>query len=321
MTAPATGDARPGDGRPGEIRPRAAGVYRRESVAVDGGELAVGIWGDPAAEAHPVIAIHGITANHQCWSAVADRYDGAIIAPDLRGRGASDHLPGRGGMAGHAEDALSVLDAYGVDRAIVVGHSMGAFVASVLAHRHPERVHRLVLVDGGVPFPPITGDVDETMESILGPALARLTLTWPDRSAVHEFWRAHPALADWNSAIEAYVDYDVGLAPGEDRGDLRSRVAEPVIRADGRDMHLGAAAKDAYAALPDAPFPAVFLHAERGLLNERVSLYPNPEEFTDHVAVERLPGSNHYTILFEPRYAAAVARAFTPPISEKEEPR
>ncbi|GAA3392187.1 alpha/beta hydrolase [Cryptosporangium minutisporangium] len=291
-------------------------AYRRVQIAVDGGELTVGVWGELSPERPPVLAIHGITANHVSWTEVARHHDGAILAPDLRGRGGSRHLPGPTGMAVHAADALAVLDVFGVDQAIVVGHSMGAFVASVFAHRFPERVRRLVLVDGGVPFPPITGDVDEAMDTILGPALARLKLTWPDRTAVHDFWRAHPALADWNDVIEAYVDYDVG----EDGTGLRSRIAEPIIREDGRDLHLGAAAKDAYASLPGAKFPegAVFLHAERGLLDEPTPLYPDPEQLEDHIAVQRLPGSNHYTILFAPRFAAAVARAVENPISESE---
>ncbi|WP_170323586.1 alpha/beta hydrolase [Cryptosporangium phraense] len=276
-------------------------TYRLEQVA----GLTVGVWGEP--NGTPVLAIHGITANHQSWKAIADAYDGQIIAPDLRGRGGSWELPGPSSMERHAEDALAVLDELGVEKAIIAGHSMGGFVASVLAHRHPERVERLVLVDGGIPFPPIEDDVDRVMEAILGPALSRLEITWPDREAVHLFWKAHPALSDWNSYVEAYVDYDVG----DGETDLRSRIAPEIIRADGRDMHLGQAAKDAYADLPNQPFPAVFLHAERGLLNESTSLYGDPAKYEDHIAVERLPGSNHYTILFQPQYAAAVARALT----------
>ena len=45
-----------------------------------------------------------------------------------------------------------MLDALGVERAVVVGHSMGAFVALVLGDLYPERVSRLVLVDGGLPL-------------------------------------------------------------------------------------------------------------------------------------------------------------------------
>ncbi|MFI5958387.1 alpha/beta hydrolase [Cryptosporangium sp. NPDC051539] len=276
-------------------------TYRREQVA----GLTVGIWGDLDADPRPVLAIHGITGNHQAWKAVSESYGGAIIAPDLRGRGGSHQLPGPSSIERHAEDALAILDALGVEKAIVAGHSMGGFVASVLAHRNPARVERLVLVDGGIPFPPITDDVDKVMEALLGPALSRLEVTWPDRDAVHVFWKAHPALSDWNPFIEAYADYDVG----DGDTDLRSRIAADHIRADGRDMHLGRAAKDAYADLPNQPFPAVFLHAERGLLNESAALYADPAKYDDHLAVVRLPGSNHYTILFQPQYAAAVARA------------
>ncbi len=59
---------------------------------------------------------------------------------------------GRAGLDAHARDLIAVLDALGVERAVVVGHSMGAFVALVLGDLYPERVSRVVLVDGGLPL-------------------------------------------------------------------------------------------------------------------------------------------------------------------------
>ena len=52
-----------------------------------------------------------------------------LIAPDLRGRGRSNTLPGPFGMTRHADDMAAVLDFLGVPRAVVVGHSMGGFVS------------------------------------------------------------------------------------------------------------------------------------------------------------------------------------------------
>ena len=48
---------------------------------------------------------------------------------------------------------IAVLDALGLERALVVGHSLGAYIASALAAAHPDRVAGLVLVDGGLPIP------------------------------------------------------------------------------------------------------------------------------------------------------------------------
>ncbi|MFP3381125.1 alpha/beta fold hydrolase, partial [Bacillus sp. SIMBA_069] len=75
------------------------------------------------------------------------------------------------------DDLLAVLDRLGVDRATVAGHSMGAFVAVRLAERHPERVDRLVLLDGGLPVPLPEGVAPEDLPAVvLGPALERLRM-------------------------------------------------------------------------------------------------------------------------------------------------
>ncbi len=147
------------------------------TVPVEGGELTVAEWGDPAAE--PLLAIHGITASHLAWLMVAEQLpERRIIAPDLRGRGRSDALPGPYGMPRHASDLVAVLDGLGLDRVQVTGHSMGAFVAVAMAAAAPERVTDLVLVDGGMPFAdPPGGDVRAAVTRSLGPALARLTMT------------------------------------------------------------------------------------------------------------------------------------------------
>lgn len=118
-----------------------------------------------------MLALHGATANHLCWAPIARRLSGIhLLAPDLRGRGRSGQLPGPYGMATHADDAVAALDAAGVDHAVVVGHSMGAFAALVMAHRHPDRVHWLVLVDGGPPIPmPTDVDPDAAPQAVIGP--------------------------------------------------------------------------------------------------------------------------------------------------------
>jgi len=268
----------------------------RVQVPVAGGGLTVAIWGE-LADGPPVLAVHGITASSMAWASVAAALDGPVVAPDLRGRGGSAGLGGPYGMAAHAQDCVAVLDALGVDRARVAGHSMGGFVAAVLAHRHPDRVARLVLVDGGAPLPPVQGDPDE----LLGPAAQRLRMRFPNREAYRDFWRAHPAFTDWSPAIESYVDYDLT----EDGDELRSRVAEEAMKADFTDLHTGAAGREAWAAVPPG---TVFLRAERGLFDEPTPLYPDPDALAG-VRVRTVPDSNHYTILFGANGVTAVADA------------
>jgi pimeloyl-ACP methyl ester carboxylesterase len=275
-----------------------SGVTTMSRVPVAGGALTVAVWGDPGVQGPPVLAIHGITASHLAWGPVAERTPARVIAPDLRGRGGSADVPSPYGMIAHAQDCVAVLDALDIAEATVVGHSMGGFVAAVLAHRHPSRVGRLVLVDGGAPLPPVDGD----LESLLGPAVRRLDMRFASRAEYRDLWRQHPAFGSWTPAIESYVDYDLtGTEPA-----LRSKVNRAAVEADFLDLHQGAAPRDAYAALPG---DTVFLRAERGLLNEPVPLYPDQDAIA--LAVTTVPGTNHYSILFGDDGADAVAAALS----------
>lgn len=139
--------------------------WRPIEVPVDGGWLAASSGGPVAGTGRAtLVLVHGITANQRWWQRLVARLPGDItwLAVDLRGRGLSADVTGRSSMARHADDLLVLLDEVGVESAIVAGHSMGAFVATTLAERHPTRVAGLVLVDGGVvsPSQPIEAFID-----------------------------------------------------------------------------------------------------------------------------------------------------------------
>jgi pimeloyl-ACP methyl ester carboxylesterase len=270
---------------------------------VEGGTLHAGMWRG-ADDAPTVLAAHGITANHVSYTAIARHLAGdvMVVAPDLRGRGGSNAITGPFGITVHADDLVRVLDHLGIDRAVVVGHSMGAWVAATTATRHPDRVSAVVLVDGGYPLAPAgTGaapanvSIDDVLAAILGPALARLSMTFPDRDAYHAFWRQHPAVGgdDWNDDIVAYVDHDlVGEPPN-----LRSSVNGAAIRADATEQLTVPEVGDAAAHLT---CPTFRLFAARGLLDGD-PLYP------DAPGDEVVAGTNHYTIVFDgPRGGAGV---------------
>lgn len=281
--------------------------YEEIDVPVLGGSLHAGRWGH---DGFPVLAVHGITATHIGWAGVAAHLpDAIVLAPDLRGRGRSANLPGPYGFSVHVSDLVALLDAVGWERVLVVGHSMGGFVAVALAARHPDRVAGLVLVDGGLPLgrpedPLPPGSID----AMLGPAAARLSMTFPSREAYRDFWRAHPAMGPmWGPTVEAYVDYDlVGETP-----ELRSSCREEAMRTDGAQVADHAAAA---AALRQVAVPITFLRAERGMLDGPPALYA--EEAVTRwrggapaVEARTVPDTNHYSIVLGAAGASAVADA------------
>ncbi|KTR86387.1 alpha/beta hydrolase [Microbacterium testaceum] len=281
--------------------------YRTHDVAVAGGALRVGEW-HPDAVGVPWLLVHGVTASHRAWAWVAEEATRErLIAPDLRGRGRSNGVEGPLGMAAHADDLAAVLDALAVEKAVVVGHSMGAFVSAVFADRHPERVEHVVLVDGGLPLSLPEGlDPREAVRHVLGPTAERLGRRFADHVAYRDFWRAHPAFAGRDDPeLDAYFAYDLdGNAPN-----LRPATTFATVEEDSIDQNTGGAIS---AALERMPRPTVLLAAERGLLDEVPALYPDLGPLSaafPRLDAMRVAGTNHYSIVMSARGAGAVVAA------------
>ncbi|MBA2445080.1 MAG: alpha/beta fold hydrolase [Nocardioidaceae bacterium] len=278
-------------------------------VSVSGGTLRVARLAGPGAM---VLAVHGITATHLAWIEVAKALPTVtLLAPDLRGRGRSAALPGPYGFEAHVADLVALMDATDCERVVVVGHSMGGFVAVALAAWHPERVSRLVLVDGGLPLgrtddPPPAGGID----AVLGPAAARLAMTFPSRAAYRDFWRVHPAIGPmWTPSVQAYIDYDLVGKPPE----LRSSCSEEAMRVDGAQVVDHAATSATWGRVS---VPTTFLRAPRGLLDAPPPLYPEESmatwsRGTATVEARTVADTNHYSILLGAAGAGAVAAAIT----------
>ena len=113
-------------------------------VAVDDIELFADIRGDGEA----VVLLHGFPLTHRIWEATARALarEYRVIAPDLRGMGASGLSTGPYLMEQLAGDIAAMLDALGIERATVVGHSLGGYVALAFARMYDARVARLALV-------------------------------------------------------------------------------------------------------------------------------------------------------------------------------
>ncbi|HEX4679803.1 MAG TPA: alpha/beta fold hydrolase [Gaiellaceae bacterium] len=299
----------------------------RYDVPVAGGKLHVALAGTPPDEADAVVlAIHGLTSSLMVWRTVArelsHRTRVCLIAPDLRGRGRSAELAAPFGFDAHLADLLDVLDYFSVQRAVVVGHSMGAYLAGCLAAWHPERVAAVVLADSGLPFRYVPkGDPAEVVERAFGAAIGRLRMTFDSVEEYVAHWRAHPAFASvfqpgfvraWNDDIDAYARYETTGEPGA----IRCVVSESAVFADSEEMLLNESTRTA---LDSVRVPIVLLRASRGVngydlpLIARHQLLRLAAQHPD-AYVQDVWGANHYTLVLGPtlgarRVATALARA------------
>jgi pimeloyl-ACP methyl ester carboxylesterase len=213
----------------------------RHTVTRDGTELVYWTW---PGSGPPTLLLHGIGNYGRYWdlfaNAVGDRL--MLVAPDARGHGESGRPADGYAPADFTADALAVLDALGIQRAVVVGHSMGGLHSINLAARHPERVRALVIVDASPdPMPAGTGRAQRLLTGRPArfrdrdEARAYLERTSPGYPpAVYEnrlafaFGEANGELV-WRSDPAALERIMKGRMPAEDRWDALALIGSPTL--------------------------------------------------------------------------------------------
>jgi 3-oxoadipate enol-lactonase len=121
-------------------------------IGSNGIEMAYRAWGTPAAP--PMVLLHALGESAADWEDVAPVFaeDWRVYAPDMRGHGRSG-WPGEYSLELMCADVAGLLDALGLGRVDLIGHSMGGAVGLLLAEQHPQRIARLVLEDVMAPRP------------------------------------------------------------------------------------------------------------------------------------------------------------------------
>jgi pimeloyl-ACP methyl ester carboxylesterase len=189
----------------------------------------------------PIVLIHGIGDSSATWepvlAALARRH--LVIAPDLLGHGNSDKPRADYSVAAYANGVRDLLGVLGVERATLVGHSLGGGVAMQFAYQFPERTERLVLVGSGGAGPDVTpvlramtlpgaalalnllrlpgarlqvGAVVALLRALdtgLGqdaPDLLRMVDALPDTTARTAFIRTLRAVVDWRGQVVTMLD-------------------------------------------------------------------------------------------------------------------
>ena len=253
-----------------------------------------------------VLGLPGLSSTGWVWTHLANDLPGhRFIAPDLRGRGGSAQLSGPTGMRAHAKDVAAIAEELDLRDLVVVGHSMGAFLAPLVAQEMGERVSRMVLIDGG-PRP--------VLPFFMTKGMVRLTFTMNLRKADKDY-----------SSVEAFVDR-FGKKLIANRPDLRPVLVEalthdlattaggvrPVIdvqraAADAVDCFFN---PEVQAALLGLTVPAHLIAATAGA-SDKAKAFLADKVIDPAVAQvrsltsERITG-NHLTVLYTPEVIKAV---------------
>jgi len=124
-----------------------AAIFDEWEIELHGHRVSYRIAGDGP----PVVLIHGMVNSSRHWEAVAAKLAGSyrVVAPDLIGHGDSATPRGDYSLGAHAATIRDLLTTIGVERATIVGHSLGGGVAMQFFYQFPQRTERLVLISSG----------------------------------------------------------------------------------------------------------------------------------------------------------------------------
>ncbi len=278
MTPAVPADAQPID--------QAGWNARKQSILLRNGiRLSYVEMGDP--QGPPVLLLHGWTDSSRAWTIVApELMKHRLLIPDQRGHGGSSAPECCYSFSNFAHDALLFLDAMGVEKASVVGHSLGSMVGQVLAAEHPERVGKLVLI-GSTALPPIKrGDW-------LWTNVNKLSFPLDVKGAFMREWGPAASPTPVDAAYITYADPEIAAVPRQVwHGVLREVVELPVGRF-----------------APDIKAPTLILSGGAD------SLFPREHhqalvKAIPHAKAHVFPGLGHNFILEQPEKVAPAIRDF-----------
>ncbi len=266
-------------------------------------------------EAGPLVCVPGLTANSRAFTGLANELpDFRVVAMDCRGRGRSAK-DGPYGLGHDADDLLAVVDATGSQKATLVGHSLGAYIVTEFAARHPDRVERLVLVDGGYWRGEPVADPAQTLHSVLGVYLERLTREW---GSLEDFVAHYRSSTVYNGTLDDYAEAQLAYELGGTPPRMRSDIDFACISADWTDILDGPATAER---LRSVTAPVLALRAPGGLTGVDDEVLPDEvveamRELLPQLEVVEVPDTNHHTILLSragARETARVIRTFLAP--------
>lgn len=277
---------------------------RERRFDLPGLSLAAAEWGDPGGR--PVLAAHGWLDNAGSFDLLAPLLPGChIVSLDLAGHGASGW---RSPDAAYpiwqdAGDLLEVMDALEWPRASLLGHSRGAGVAMLFAAAFPQRVDKLVLLEGGVP---LVGTAEDAPRALAKALLDRRSLlgktgrVFSDRATAIEersagFSKVSPA------AAEILARRSLRAVPGGFRWHADQRLKG--------ESELRLTAEHVRAFVRRVEAPVLMILAEESPFRELPIYRDITSEFRS-IEVVRLPGGHHFHLEGAERAIAERVRRF-----------
>jgi lipase len=265
-------------------------------------------WGDPDA-ANTALLVHGLTGRADAFHALAEELEARgltgcrLLVVDLRGRGATGRMEGKAGIPAHAKDIVALMDREGLEEVAFVGHSLGAMIGVYLAAERPDRVDKLVLIDGG-------SDITDEVDALLSPVVERLQRTYPSREAYVEYLKSLPVFEDrWDEDLERYFAGDVR----PEGGGWRHHADLETVTEDRENMQ-GFPLSELW---PRIGCPTLVLLSTVGLAGpDKGFILPPPDarrmrEIIPHCALVEVGNTNHYDILYSaPKTTVEAIRGF-----------
>jgi pimeloyl-ACP methyl ester carboxylesterase len=250
-------------------------------------------WGE---QGSPVVCIHGLTANAFCFQAIADELasDHRVFAYDLRGRGDSDKPKEGYSVPLHVTDLTKLLDALGLERPVLIGHSLGAMIALYFAAHYPDRLSKLVLIDAGAP---LAWKTPEEQPAWLTASISRLGTPVPSFQEYVGRLKAAPFLGPyWNEYVDIYFDHDVQR---NSDGSVASKCYREGILEEGRRF----AEAEPEQQWSSVRVPTLLLRAGQGLFFDNDQLLSQAaaqavRRNIPNCQYVNFPTLNHYTIIF-----------------------
>jgi pimeloyl-ACP methyl ester carboxylesterase len=267
-------------------------TFDKAEVVLHGHRVVYRVCGDLDSARPVLLLVHGMASSSATWTHVLPKLAAyaTVVAPDLPGHGESDKPRqdySLGAQANALRDLMVCLD---IERATIVGQSLGGGVAMQFAYQHPQRCERLVLVASGglgtevswllramtlpgaeylmpVLFPSFVRDAGNAV----GRTIARLGFRWPH---VEQSWQAYSSLVEPGNrqsfvrTLRSVVDPGGQAVSAHDRLYLAARLPTLIVWG-GRDQIIpvthAAAAHDA-------------LPGSRLVIFERSGHFPHAEE-------------------------------------------